>query len=82
MGGQTDGVDLVASGERLKPLVLNMEHGDVVGNELTVQFSSGNVIVRVSDDLLDLEDDVVLLLSASDGVPTIPIVLQSISRYL
>ena len=69
MGGQTDGVDLVASGERLKPLVLNMEHGDVVGNELTVQFSSGNVIVRVSDDLLDLEDDVVLLLSASDGVP-------------
>ena len=56
MGGQTDGVDLVGGGERLKPLVLNMEHGDVVGNELTVQFSSGNVIVRVSNDLLDLED--------------------------
>ena len=55
--------------ERLKIIIIHMNHCDVVGHKLGVLFSSRNVELRVSDDLLDLEDDVVLLLSASDGVP-------------
>ena len=59
-----------------------MEHGDVVGNELTVQFSSGNVIVRVSDDLLDLEDHIVLLLCAGVGIPLTTQHLRIVPRHL
>ena len=68
--------------ERLKIIIINMNHCDVVGHKLGVLFSSRNVKLRVSDDLLDLEDDVVLLLSVGVGVPLTTQHLHVVPRHL
>ena len=78
---ETGGVDLVSDGERLKPLISDLDHGNVSSHKLTVLFTTRYSEVRVSDDLLQRQDHVVLLL-VGGGVPLSTENLDILPRHL
>ena len=82
MSWETGGVDLVSGGERLKPLISDLDHGNVSRHKLTILFTTRYSEVRVSDDLLHRQDHVVLLLGVGGGVPLTADDLNIVPRHL